>query len=87
MKKNTVAYLRDSLNEVLKIDPKAIFEFEDCGSGTTVLNILFSGKSAKKLTIKDLDRLEKDYDLCGNEEGESVKERLMGENKLFICLS
>jgi hypothetical protein len=85
--KNTVAHLRDSLNEILKIDPKSVFEFEDCGSGTCVLNITLSGKSTKKLTIKDLDRLETDFGLCGDEEGESVKERLMGKNTLFICLS
>jgi hypothetical protein len=85
MNNSTVKHLRDSLNEVLKIDPKAVFEFEDCGSGTYALNILFSGKSAKKLTMEDLDTLEKDFDLCGDDEGESVKERLMGGNKLFIC--
>ena len=87
MEKNTVASLRDTLNEILKIDPRATFEFEDCGSGTNVLNIYFSAKSAKKLTMEDLDRLENDFDLCGDDEGKSVKERLMGENKLFICLS
>jgi hypothetical protein len=90
MDENTVAYLRNSLNEILEIDPKAIYEFEDCGSGTNVLNIYLSDKSAKKLTMKDLDRLENDFDLCGDEEGETVKERLMrntGKNTLFICLS
>ena len=87
MKKNAIVHLRDSLNEILKIDPQAIFEFEDCGSGTSSLNIHLSDKSTKRLTIKDLDRLENDFDLCGDDEGESVKERLMGKNQLFICLS
>ena len=87
MKENTIVYLRDSLNEILKIDSKATFDFEDCGSGTSVLNIYLSNKSTKKLTVEDLDNLEKKFGLCGDDEGESVKERLMGENKLFICLS
>jgi len=87
MKNNTVLYLRDSLNEILKIDPKAIFKFEDDGSGTTSLNIFLSEKSIKKLTVKDLDKLEDNFDLCGTDEGESVKERLLEGNHLFICLS
>lgn len=84
---NSIKKLRDSLNEILKIDPKATFEFEDCGSGTTALNIIISKKSIDKLSMEDLYRLQDDFDICGDDEGKSVKEWLMGGNKLFICLS
>ena len=86
MRNNTVKCLCDSLNEVLKIDHKATFEFEDCGSGTTVLNIVFSEKGVKKITNDILDKFEK-LDICGNDEGDTVETRLLDESKLFICLS
>jgi len=86
MRNNTVKCLCNSLNEVLKIDPKATFEFEDCGSGTTVLNIVFSEKGVKKITNDVLDKFEK-LDICGNDEGDTVETRLLDESKLFICLS
>lgn len=86
MTNNTVRYLRDILNEILKIDPDATLQFEDCGSGTNVLNIVISDESASKLSMKDLDNLEK-LGLYGDDEGSTVGERLMGRNTLFICLS
>jgi hypothetical protein len=82
-----VKNLRNSLNEVLKIDPKAEYEFEDCGSGTNVLNIYFTKKATTTLTIAQLDRLEEEFDVCGDDEGETVETRLIGGHKLFICLS
>jgi hypothetical protein len=86
MKTNAVKDLTNSLNEILKIDPKATFQFEDCGSGTNVLNIYLSDESVKKLTIEDLDSLGNDFDLCGDD-GETVEEVLTKKNMLFICLS
>jgi hypothetical protein len=86
MRANTIKSLSKSLNEILKIDPIATFEFEDCGSGTTVLNIIFSKEGVKKITIEDLDRLEK-FDISGDDEGSTVKTRLLDKSKLFICLS
>jgi hypothetical protein len=50
------------------------------------LNILFSKKGVKKITTKDLDRLEK-LGICGDDEGTTVETRLLSKSKLFICLS
>lgn len=86
MTNDTVRYLRDSLNEILRVDPDATFQFEDCGSGTNVLNIVISDESASKLSMEDLDKL-KEFNLNGDDEGSTVGERLMGKNTLFICLS
>ena len=88
MRSNTVKTLRDSLNAILTLDPKATFQFEDVGSGTTCLNIFFSHKAIQKITLQDLDRLEA-LDVSGNDEGETPEERFMGDEKnmLFICLS
>lgn len=86
MTSNTIKSLRNSLNEILKIDPKATYEFEDCGSGTTALNIIFSKERVKKITIENLDRLQK-FDISGDDEGNTVKTRLLDGSKLFICLS
>lgn len=87
MRNNTVKFLRDSLNEILKVDTKATLEFEDCGSDTNVLNIFISKENIEKLTIEDLGRLEKEFGICGDDEGETVQKRFLNGNRLFICLS
>jgi hypothetical protein len=86
MREESVKYFRDILNSILELDSNATFQFENCGSGTNVLNIFFSKKSIKKITMKDLDRL-KDLGVYGNDDGMNVSERFMEENNLFIVLS
>lgn len=83
---NLVKDFRNSLNEILKIDPNATYEVEDCGSGTISLNIYFSKKSIKHLTLEKLDKLEK-FDVSGDDEGDTIKTRLLDGDHLFICLA
>lgn len=87
-----VSDLIKSLNAVIEIDPRATFEFENCGSGTNVLNIYISEKAAKKLTHEDINRFKKTYKLYFDDEGDlTVTERLrLGESQkpgFFLLLS
>lgn len=78
--------LKKSLDAVLKIDSKATYRFEDCGSGTYVLNITISDEAAKTLTHEQLDKLDADLGLCNDEEADSIQERLGKHHGFFILL-
>jgi len=77
MKTDKISDLKKSLEAILKIDPEATFEFENCGSGTNVVNVYIAEEAAKKVTEEDVNRLEDDHGVYpADEEGETVMELL-----------
>lgn len=84
-----VADLKKSLELVLAVDPTAGYEFEDCGSGTCVLNIHISDEAVAGMTEEKVNELEK-VGICPNDEGETPQELVQfedGHQGFFILLS